>query len=221
MQSQELYKRFLLKVNKNDSNSGINVLPSHFFLMFSAEVLKWFTQKLDDDSDNVKLDDIYELLEVNKELEFNESFDGYVEFKIPSDFFRIASSYSVVEKGICKDVKIQNFEKKPLGFSATLADEFSKPNFDLGETYFTLGTNNFQVYFDDFKIIKVFSSYYRIPKPASMAGYENIDGTLSVDSTTDLSDANIEEVLDRIATEVIRQYNDGESFELAKDREKS
>ena len=69
MKSTEIYKRFLIKVNKNDSNDGINILPSIFVLMFNSEAIRWLSETLDTDGDNIKLDTLDRLLETD--VEFN------------------------------------------------------------------------------------------------------------------------------------------------------
>lgn len=219
MKSTEIYKRFLLKINKNDSNDGINILPSHFVLTFNSEALKWLSAKLDKDGDNIKLDHLDKLLQPDVEITLFKKYDDSVEFTLPEDFYRHASSFSLASKGDCKDVKIFNFEKKSLGFTAVLADDFNKPQFDFEETPFLIAQNRIRVYTGDFTINKVFVTYYRTPIQIDIAGYTRIDGTPSTNIDSELSLDNIDEIIDRMATEVTRQFSDGEGFQFAKDRE--
>jgi hypothetical protein len=219
MKSTEIYKRFLLKINKNDSNDGINILPAHFVLMFNSEALKWLNDKLDKDADNIKLDHLDKLLEADVEVEIFKEYDDSVEFNLPENFHRHASSFSIADKGECKGVKIFNFEKKSLGFTATLADDFSKPQFDYEETVFLISKNRIKVYTDDFKIRKVFVTYYKTPIAIDMAGYTRIDGTPSENIDSELSLENIDEILDRMATESNRQFENAEGFQFSKERE--
>lgn len=218
MKSQEIYKRFLLDINKNDTNEGISILPSHFVLLFNTEAVRWLSEKLSDDADNQKLEHINELLEVDVKLNKVKEYDDSVEFQLPEDFQWHASSYSLADRGECKGVKIFNFDKKPLGFIATLADDFSRPNFDYQETPFIISKNKMKVYLDDFTIKNVYATFYRKPKKLDLAGYEKIDGSPSVDQDTDLSDENIDEVLTRLVAKVTAQYQDAERFQLAKER---
>lgn len=218
MKTPEIYKRFLLDINKNDTNEGISILPSHFVLLFNTEAVRWLSEKLRDDADNQKIDHLNELLETDVKLNKVNEHEDSVEFQLPDDFHWYASSYSKADRGECKGVKIFNFEKKPLGFVAVLADGFSRPSFDYEETPFIISKNKIKVYFDDFKITSVVANFYRKPKPVDMAGYEHVDGTPSTDKDTDLSDENIDEVLTRLVAKVTAQYQDAERFQYAKER---
>lgn len=218
MTSKEIYKRFLLKINKNDSNEGINILPSHFVLTFNSERLRWLGDKFDDNADNWSLAHLDNLLQADKLLTKVKKFDDSVEFQLPDDFYRYASSFSIADKGECKGVKIFNFEKKPLGFNTVLADDFSSPQFEYQETPFIIVQNKLRVYFDDFEIIKVYASYYKEPAAIDMAGYERIDGTPSIDQDTDLNLEQIDEVLDRMVIEVTGNYQDAERFQYAQNK---
>lgn len=219
MKSNEIYKRFLLKINKNDSNDGVNILPSHFVLMFNSEALKWLRETLDKDGDNIKLDHLDKLLQPDVEVPLYKKYDDSVEFTLPDNFYRHASSFSLASKGTCKNVKIFNFEKKSLGFTATLADDFSKPQFDFEETVFIITQNRIRIYTGDFTVNKVFVTYYRTPTEIDIAGYTRIDGSSSTDIDCDLALDNIDEIIDRVATEVTRQFADSEGFQYAKERE--
>lgn len=218
MKAQEVYKRFLLDINKNDTNDGISILPSHFVLLFNTEAPRWLAEKLRDNTDNQKLDDLNGLLEVDVKLNKVKDYSDYTEFQLPEDFYLHASSYSLADRGECKGVKIFNFEKKPLGFIATLADDFSGPQFEYQETSFIISKNKMKVYFNDFTIKSVYASFYRKPKKIDLAGYEKIDGSLSIDQDTDLTDENIDEVITRLVVKVTAQYQDAERFQLAKER---
>ena len=218
MTSLEIYKRFLLKINKNDSNEGINVLKSHFVLIFNTERLVWLGEKLRDNSDNYKLDRLQELVSTDVVLPLNKKHESSVDFTLPADLYRYISSYSIADQENCKGKKIFNFEQNTLNLTAVLADAFSRPSFKFEETPCIQKSGTLKVYFEDFKINSVLLSYYRTPKPIDIIGYIQIDGTPSVNSETDLSDENIDEVLNRMAVEVLREYQDGEGIQLAKDR---
>lgn len=218
MTSQEIYKRFLLELNKNDSNEGVNILPSSFVLLFNTERLRWLEQKLDQYADNWKLQHLNNLLEVDKLLTKQNEYSDAVEFKLPEEFFRHAYSFSIADKGGCKGQKVFNFEKKALGFHTVLADDFSKPQFEYRETPFIITQNKIRVFFEDFKIQRVYASYYRLPKPIDIAGYTKFDGSPSVNLDTDLIDDQIDEVIERVVKRVAGQVGDVEKHQVAQER---
>jgi hypothetical protein len=218
MTAKEIYKRFLLKINKNDTNEGINILPSLFVLNFNTEAVRWLGDKFTDDGDNWKLSHLDNLLEVDKVLNKATVYEDSVEFEFPENFYRYASSYSIVDKGNCKGQKVFNFEKTALGFNTVIADDFSGPQYDYRETPFQITQNKLRVYFDNFEIKKVHASYYRVPKQIDMAGYEKIDGSPSTDIDSDLTVEQIDEILNRMVIEVTGNYQDSERYQYAKER---
>lgn len=217
MRSIEIYKRFLIKINKNDSNDGINILPSHFVLMFNTEVLRWLGEKLKTDGDNVKLSKLKNLLIPDEKLELVKEFEDSIDFKLPKQFYRFVSSYSVAVKEDCVR-KIFNFDKKALGITAFSADAFSRPSFDYEETPCIVAGGNLKVYFDDFKIRDSYLTYYKAPIQIDIEGYERFDGSPSKNIDTELSDENIDEVLNRMDAETTRQYLDSDRFQFSKER---
>lgn len=221
MTTQQIYKQFLIDMNKDDTNEGINILPSHFVLMFNTEAVRWLGQKLKDDGDNVQLNGLDELLESDVQLTKVAQSEDSVEFQLPSNYYRHASSFVKADRGECKGHRIFTFEKKPLGFNSVLADGFSGPQFDYEETPFIVTKNKFKVYFDDFQIKSAFVSFYKRPDPIDMAGYEKIDGTISVDQHTNLIDEHVDEVLTRLVARVSGNVKDLERFQIAKERSSS
>lgn len=218
MTSREIYKRFLLQINKNDTNEGINIPISHFVLIFNTESLKYVTEELKENADNNKINYLKPVFIVDKELVKDQEFSNSVTFKLPSEFLKHAGSYSIVSSKDCNEGVVYNFEKNPLNYIVNLADNFNNPSLEYRETFFLLTKDKYQVYFDDFEIKKVFMSYYKEPGKIDIAGYTKIDGTPSVDKDTDLDDSLIESVISRMSLEVIRQYQDQNSIVFAKDR---
>jgi hypothetical protein len=218
MTSREIYKRFLLKINKNDTNAGINIPVSHFVLLFNSERLFWLGEELKEDADNVRINRLKSLLISDKELVKIETLKDSVLFKLPDQFYRHAFSYSVVSSDTCPETIVYNFEKIPLNFIVNLADDYNRPQFDYRETPFILTEDKYKVYFDNFEIKKVFLNYYKEPDEIDIEGYIKIDGTPSKNKETDLDEDDIESILNRMSAEVIRQYQDANSINFAKDR---
>lgn len=218
MISREIYKLFSLKLNKNDSNEGINILPGVFILLYNIEAKKWLADKLTQDADNVKLTGLESLLISDFELEELDKKDDWVSYKLPDDFYEHASSFALVNKGNCVNQKIFYFEKKPLGFSAILADDSNKAQFEYEEAPFIITKETIKAYVDGYDISSFKFSYYHFPTPIDIAGYRHADGTLSTDVNGELDDYSINEILDRLVLEVQRETENQEGFSYAKDR---
>lgn len=219
MTSREIYKRFKLKVNGNDTNEGVDVLSSLFVLLFNDERSRWLGQKLKENGDNIKLDNLSNLLETDVELKKVNVLDDSVEFEFPENFYRYSSSYSIVDKGNCKGAVIYNFEKKALGLTAISADYANKPSFDLAETPVILTKRRLKVFFEDFVVQKCIANFYKLPGPIDIAGYKRPDGSMSSEiNNTDLTDENIDEILDRMAKSFLGNNGDTASAALKEER---
>ena len=46
MTSLEAYKHFLLLINKNDSNTNVNISKGEFVLLFNSQKRVWLNEKL-------------------------------------------------------------------------------------------------------------------------------------------------------------------------------
>jgi hypothetical protein len=221
MTVQELYKRLLLMVNKNDTNEGIYVPKGNFILLYNSEQQRWLAEELKKDIDNID-SNLIELLFLpdvpvtasgvaNKKLKF-------IDFNLPSDFFQVYGSYSFADRGRCKNVQIWNWEKKPGDTIAFRSDENSKPSFDYQEAPFLMGGDKIRLYFDDYLVKDTYVNYYRLPKNIDIEGYPHFDGSASTNIDPELDDYNAIQVLARVAVEIDRQVNNSEGVQFDKDR---
>ena len=221
MTTQELYKRFLLMVNKNDTNDGVNISPGHFVLLFNAEQLSWLAEELKKDSDNIDVN-LIELLYLG---DFQVQPSGvadkvlkFIEFVLPSDFFQVYGGYTFADRGECTNTIIWLWERKPGDTIAVRSDKNSEPSFDYQEAPYTTGGDKMKVYFDDFVVKNTYINYYRTPNNIDIEGYIHFDGTESTNVDTELDDYNALQVLARVAAEVERQIENAEGLQISKDR---
>lgn len=206
-------------INKNDSNNGVNILPSHFVLLFNAETARWLAEELKKDEDNIDVNMIqfllltdFPVLPVNKQKEF-------IEFAMPPDFFQLYGSYSYASRGPCTGVKIWNFEKKPGNLIPILQDVDTKPSFDYEEAPFIIGGDKLKIYFEEDCVLgDTYINYYRLPIPIDMEGYINFQGNESTNVDPELDDFNLIQILGRLASEIARQVKDGEALQFDQDR---
>lgn len=211
----EVYKRLLLKVNKNDTNANIKIPRGEFVLLFNSELLKWLSYTLGDKEDTDAIEDVYELYEADKELTFIAEKPFFTEFALPNDFFAKSSTYCVATKGDCKDIILTAWDFKPKNKSVITTNDNHSPSFEFRETLFSLTNNKLLIYRDDFTVNKVYISYYRQPIALDIEGYKHIDGTSSTNIATDLGDFNIEEVLNNCAKAILGNYQNVEAYQVA------
>lgn len=219
MTVQELYKRFQLMINKNDTNEGVNILPAVFVLLYNSETQRWLNEEFKKNQDNIDLNLIQKLFAPDYKLTLVNKSEDYIEYLLPDDYFQIYGSYSLVDRGPCTKIRIANFEKKPANLVPILSDEDSKPSFDYQEAPFVLANNNVRIYFDsDYTIGESFLNYYRIPRKIDMEGYVGFDGIPSTNIDPELDDFNSIQILARVAAEVDREIHNSEGIQYDKDR---
>lgn len=217
MTSLDLYQKILVKVNKNDINKNIKVPKSKFVLIYNEFQRKYVHDIHDNQNNSKKIFSIRELLKLDTELEKVESFKNKDVFKLPEDMNEYDTSYSIANKGICKSV-LYNWDIKPKNLTTYLQDENNKPSFDYQETIVVLDGKNLSVYKNDFDIEKVYLNYYKEPREIDIEGYIRIDGSESTNIDPELSDTDLDKILDLCAIEITRNYEDINSLQLAQSR---
>ena len=217
MTSIEAYNRFLLKINKVDTNTEIAILTSFFVLLYNSERLRWLSDKIKQKSTDSNINYISELLVSDYELNFNEKKDIYTTFNLLDDFFLYVSSISYASNDVCERM-LFNYLIDLKNRNSYYEDEFKSLSFDWEETFVELSNNNLLVFTKDFFLVKVNLDYYRKPSEIDIDGYINSEGNESTNINLDLSDIWVNEIIDRCALEVIRQYENLQGFELGVDR---
>lgn len=218
MKVKEIYKRFLIKVNKNDTNSNINVPKGIFVLIFNEAKDFWLENKIKESRKNDLKNHISEFLIIDKEVTLDKKSTNFTEFKLPDDFFEIESAYSICKKGECTNRLVYNFDFKQRNKNVLFQNENEKPSFEYQETLFNIADNKLLVYTDNFDIQKQFISYYKRPENIDIEGYTRFDGSPSQDIEISLEDKNIIEILNLCSLEAVTNFENGEQFQLQKQR---
>ena len=217
MTIQEAYKRFLLKINKNDTNDEVRISPAEFVLGFNEASLNWLGNKIKQKNSTDDINDLYELLVEDEELPIFKESKKYNEFLLPDNFFKFVNATAIAEKGNCeKDLSVYNI--KPKDKDSWLTDEMNNPSFEWEETISILTNKSLQVFKKDFEVTGVNLSYYRKPISVDIEGYINVDEIPSKTVHPDLSDENVNEIINRLALSIDLNYKNPESAQLNSQR---
>lgn len=217
MTSVEAYKRFLLKINKNDTNTDVDINKGEFVLLYNEQKDRWLAEKVEKYQSSDDIQDLQEIQVKRKPLELFISDKDYDTFTLPTDFSDYISSYSNVTDGNCSAI-LMHIPFKPRNENMLLENTNHEPSFEFEETIVDLSDNKLFVYKKDFSIENTFLSYYRLVGKIDIEGYIHVDGTPSTNINPDLTDMYVDEILNRCAIEVIRRYESPEGFQLAQDR---
>lgn len=214
----DIYKSFELKVNKNSTNTNIQVPLGVFVTIWNEQKRQWLDDKAKLKESSNYIEDIEELLELDINLKVVKSYSDKSIFELPENYFRRVTSYSLANKGNCKNKKIYNKIVKPKDRDSYLQNSDFSPSFEWEQTISVLNNDKLTVYKDDFEIKNVYLSYYREPKDLDIEGWVKLDGTPSTNILPDLSKFNIEEITNRAVLEVLSNYESAEQYQLAAQR---
>lgn len=217
----EIYKKFLLKVNKNDTNGNVKVPKSQFVILFNEQKRKYIEQQLKAEESTDYIEEFEELLVTDEKLEKLSDDDLKSDFKLPSNFLKRVSGFVLASQGDCKNQVLIAWPVKPKDLPVLLQNDNQKPSFNYRETLMVLNSDKVSVYKDSFTIGDMYFTYYREPKDIDIAGYTHIDGTPSQDIEPDFGIHIIEQIIDRTATEALRNYESTEQLQIALQREQS
>lgn len=217
MTSEELYYEFHLLVNKNNTQNNINIEKPHFVQLYNREYSKWLYEVLNNKNKDDSVNDLQELLITDVELKLSELKENLNIYLLPDDFFNYSESKITATKDKCtKLIYVYNIHPKEI--NVYLQDEFSKPSFEWEETISSISNNKLYIYKNLFEIEKCQLSYYRDVDNIDLEGYIRLDGKYSVNKDITLSDVYKRQILDRVAKEVNREFEDVNKFQLSQER---
>lgn len=219
MTSLEAYKYFLLKLNRNDSNVNISVSKAEFVLLYNEQRYIWLESKLKLKNPDIDIQDLGPLLVKDSKLQKSKDDDNSSIFKLPQDFMKFDSSYSIASKNKCKGRVLTNWPVKPRNISVLLLDSNMEPSFEYEETLCIVSSEGLVVYRKDFNIDEVYLSYYKLPKEIDIEGYIKLDGSSSSTiNPDDLPNDLITQIVNHCVMEVSRNYENQLGAQFAKDR---
>lgn len=217
MTSEQAYKQFLLKINKNDTNSNIKINKGHFVLIFNEQARAWIYEKLKEDTDNNEKNYFSKLLIFDEPLVKIKDSENFSSFLLPKNYLSIESAYSIAEKEGCKR-KLFNFDFKSMNRNIIEQDLNNNPSFEYETTIFNLSNDNILVFKTDFSIEEEYITYYRLPIEIDIKGYIKVDGTQSNNINPELDDKYVEEILNRCVVEVQTNYSDLQNLQASQNR---
>lgn len=215
---EDLYLKLLLKVNKNDTKTNVKIPKGVFVIIFNEQKNKYLDFNLYKNESSDLIEGFDELLKVDEELLLSKRFKNRDEFALPSDFYKRVGAYAISSKESCKGNVLVIWFKKPKDINVLLQNNNFNPSFEYQETLGLLNDNKVSVYKDKFKIDNVFLTYYRNPPDLDVKGYVKEDGSVSKNSSTGLSDINLEKILDLVVIEIDGNYQDIEKLNVSVQR---
>lgn len=215
MTSIETYKNFLLKLNRNDTSSNLNVPIEDFVIMFNEQAIKWVKREKEDDDGFI---DFSVCLVPDTALEKISESENYDKFKVPSNFLKNVSIYALASKDLVKNRPMAVWIMKPKNSNLITFDINNGPSFEYEETPAKYVEDSLIVYKSDFSLDNVYLTYYRTPKKIDIKGYINMIGEQSTNIDPEFSDEETFRIIDKVVTEVQRNTSKIEEYKLSETR---
>ncbi len=213
---EETYIKFLVKINKNDSQFRISCDKGRFVLLVNENKHKWALSTIEASKGTVLIEHVEQLVK-DAELLNSVVKEEYVEFDFKNQFYETIGGVCLAEQGDCKQTlrlrEVKNQDKQLLYF-----DSSSQPSFEYEWSYYTVQNNKVRIYRKDFNILSATIEYYEFIPEFDIEGYTKADGTASTNIPFTVSDDIVDEILDETAKDFMRIYENQVGFQLSKER---
>lgn len=217
MTSQEAYYKFLLKINRNNTQGNISCPISTFVLLYNECQRRWFNRfippKDSDDIANTESSLIPSIIAPVK------TTSEYSEYPLPLDWFANADVFVLATKGKCKNQKINLRQINSALVRNYMFDDSQQPSFEFEWSFYTIEGKNIRVYKTDFTLGDLHFNYYKEPKEIDVEGYVKIDNSISINQNPELADIFVDQIISETATEYMRNYENPQGLQIAQNRQ--
>ena len=218
MSPELIYTKFLLKINKGNSGGNIACDRARFVLIFNEVKNRWVESHLKD-KDSILIDSIWEIVKTVN-LTNGINIDGYTEFEIPFDFYELILANCEAQRESCRKTiflrEVKNHDKNTLRFNLNY-----KPDFDFEWSFCSLQGGYIRVYRDDFVVNNLTIEYYKVIPNIDIEGYTHLDGSPSTNIGIEISEQYVDQIINLAAEEFMRDFQDPNNLNIAKDRTNS
>ena len=216
MVSEEVYGRFIIKINKNAQTDNIQCDRGRFVEIYNEEknkYVEWTLEKRNED--DVRY--IQALLIPHETITSSKVNNDSQEFDLPELYFDLADVYAIASSDCCEKQKIDLYEIKAENISLELQDESSKPSFDYRESLYQIASDKVVVYKNDFTIDNINLSYYRYPVEIELQDVEDPESGFKAGIEFLLDDKAIDRIISMCAAS-FDLNNDNQKFQADKQR---
>lgn len=215
MQPELMYQKFLLKINKGNTNFNISCDKARFVLIVNEVKNRWVETHIKD-KDSILIDSLQEVVKTTEILTGIDKGD-YIEYDLPFDFYEDITVKCEASRNGCKKVlysrEIKNQNSNLLQF-----DNNQKPDFDFEWTFHKVISNSIRLYRSDFNIDKMYFTYYSVLPEFDIEGYININNVPSTNKPITISDQYVDQILNLAAEEFMRDFENSNGLAIAQNR---
>jgi len=203
MKTIEAIEKVREKINQNSTNDNIAFDDARIITALNEaqnKFLEWIT-KNHKNNDDIRL--VQKFLVSDSSLTKIPSLSINSEyFSLPKNYFEFANLHAEASRKSCV-TNLLLWEVKSQNYNFLLEDDNTKPSFEYSESFYYISNNNIRVFVDDFKINKLFLTYYRYPNKINVEGIVELDGSISSNQDPEWDDRT----MDRIISVAVKELN--------------
>lgn len=222
MTAQELYYDFHLLLNKNNELKNINIEAANFVRLYNREAERWLADYIKNNNNSDKFLNLDFFIIADFNLERISSTLTEDIYKLPEDCFVIIEGdfRSEVSGQGCTGI-VYNHIPKTQDVNSLLANKTTAPSLHWERGLAKLSQEGLIVFKNNFEILKTTVSYYKKVPKIDLEGYTDFSGNLSSNIDPGYSDYISQQILDRVITEVQREFENSVGFQLSQERQRS
>jgi hypothetical protein len=219
MTAEDVYFKFLLKVNKNNTQGNINTPLLNFVLLYNEAQRKWFNRFVPPTSS----DDVANVESSLKAVILKpiNSVKEYSEYELPKDWFANADVFVLANKGKCKNQRINLRQINSINVRNYMFDDAQQPSFEYEWSFYTIEGSNIKVYKTDFDLGDLHFNYYKEPRELDIEGYIKTDGTPSTTVNPELADIFVDQIISEAAIDYMRNNENQLGVQIGQNRQNS
>lgn len=217
MSPELMYVKFLLKINKGNTEGSITCDKSRFVLLINECKNRWVEKGIKD-KDSVLIDSYQEIVRTKPFVSVSSSTADYTEFDLHEDYYEGILAKCYAKRGDCKRLlysrEVKNQNKNFLQF-----DEASKPDFDWEWVFHSIQNNKIRIYKTDFDITSADFEYYSVIPDIQMEGTIDIEGNeITTSIGIDISDQYVDQIINFAVKEFEMNFQNQQNIQIAQER---
>lgn len=221
--ASDLYYDARLLVNQLSRGVNLDLPVPAFVALFNREQRRWLQQSLLRTGDSDGRDELAYLLDT---VDLPARPDALAESVVMEGFRELPSAKLKRLRPLAyyrtQPQLLVGLDARPVDLSnldEVLRDPLNNPSWDWRETVYTTGSEGVRIYLaPDFMIDRVRVSYYRYPADIDLNGYTTDAGSASQTVDPELDAVSCDQIVDRLAKEAFRIWENTGGFNLAADR---
>lgn len=226
MLTTEIVYKYKLEVNKLDSQDFVDlplptilsIINKGFLLGVNAIYGVDNILRQGIESTQLRIDDLQDLIIKDYEEAYAPLTNNVFISTLPDNYLHLLRSWSLADKGICKDRKLKNIEYSNDELNEILIskDPNRYPSFEWQELPINISQNKIWAYVGEagFTPTKSYSTYLKYPTKIDLAGYEHFDGSPSTNVDSELEDYVIEQFITLIARFTKAILQDAQGYQI-------